>query len=637
MSKLDAALAYAARGWAVLPLNGKLPAIAKVDGGRGVHDATTDEATIRRWWTKDPHANVGVAGGAVSGFWVLDIDGAVGEESLAELQRTHESLPETVEQLTGRGRHLLFKYNGDAIKNAVAFRPGLDTRSDGGYIVVEPSYHQGARRTYQWEVSHHPDEVEPANAPEWLVKLVTEKPAEPVTDPYLAFAQAVETSNAYGETALESEAEAVMSAPIGSQESTLNAAALKVGGLVGAGLLEYDVARERLIVAGVTMTNDPSRAAWTNDAVAAKVDRGLRDGMVTPRQIAAAPEPTVSSLPDISMADCARWVGVEPDPLNFVIDDYVPQSMVTLMAAEGGAGKTLLCQLAISCVLSGEPFLSKTTTGGAGAGIFAEDPDVVLHHRQIRINEALGLADDALVGRAFIQSYFGTDAALWQNGRPTPFAAELEHQLGRIDELRLLCIDNVALVYRGNENDRTEVTAFLSWLNGVADRLRVGVILTAHQSKSTDGSSLRAASGSTAWINAARSVLGIKSGDEPELIHVKANHARRQEPLPLVWRDAVLMPESPGGTVERIRRRTLDKLIFEKVNEGWHRDMPYSISKQSGPRYLPAHIARTSEFKAREIQAAVVSWIDSGHLVTDRKSTKYPSGLRIERAPDLAE
>ena len=44
---LTTALEYAARGWPVLPLWGKRPAIAKRHGGRGVHDATTDEATIR--------------------------------------------------------------------------------------------------------------------------------------------------------------------------------------------------------------------------------------------------------------------------------------------------------------------------------------------------------------------------------------------------------------------------------------------------------------------------------------------------------------------------------------------------------------------------------------------------------------
>ena len=112
MNKLDAALAYAKRGWAVIPLRGKLPAISKADGGRGVHDATTDCDTIREWWTKDPDANVGIACGQASSIWVLDIDGDDGEESLAELVADHGALPATVEQLTGNGRHILFAFNG---------------------------------------------------------------------------------------------------------------------------------------------------------------------------------------------------------------------------------------------------------------------------------------------------------------------------------------------------------------------------------------------------------------------------------------------------------------------------------------------------------------------------------------------
>ena len=106
MSKLDAALAYAARGWAVLPLNGKLPAISKADGGRGVHDATTDEDQIRAWWTRNPDYNIGVACGQASGFMALDVDGDEGEESLAELVCKHGALPETAEQSVGECRAL---------------------------------------------------------------------------------------------------------------------------------------------------------------------------------------------------------------------------------------------------------------------------------------------------------------------------------------------------------------------------------------------------------------------------------------------------------------------------------------------------------------------------------------------------
>ena len=141
LSRLDAALWYARKGWAVFPCNGKVPACE-----HGVLEATSDEVAIRSWWSSTPH-NIGIATGQVSGIWVLDIDGEEGEESLVELEREHGALPTTVEQLTGKGRHLVFKYT-QAIRNRTAIRPGIDVRGDGGYIIAAPSYHPETGRTY---------------------------------------------------------------------------------------------------------------------------------------------------------------------------------------------------------------------------------------------------------------------------------------------------------------------------------------------------------------------------------------------------------------------------------------------------------------------------------------------------------
>lgn len=182
-----AALAYANLfGWSVLPVHGIVG--GKCTCGRadcpspgkhplpqnGVKDATRDLSVIRGWWHRWPLANVGIATGAASGFWVLDVDGEAGEHSLQALVDEHGPLPHTVEQHSGGGgRHLLFAYpaEGQPLKNAVAVRPGLDVRANGGYILVAPSGHASGR-DYVWEASSRPGEVPLAEAPEWLLNLI---------------------------------------------------------------------------------------------------------------------------------------------------------------------------------------------------------------------------------------------------------------------------------------------------------------------------------------------------------------------------------------------------------------------------------------------------------------------------------
>ena len=107
----------------------------------GVKSATRDKGGINLTF-KDGN-NLGIATGAKSGIWVLDIDGPTGEASLLDLQQRYGDLPATLEHRTGRGRHPIFDLAGEKIKNSVKrLGDGLDVRGDGGYIVaVAPSRH----------------------------------------------------------------------------------------------------------------------------------------------------------------------------------------------------------------------------------------------------------------------------------------------------------------------------------------------------------------------------------------------------------------------------------------------------------------------------------------------------------------
>jgi len=185
---LQTALAYRARGWPVFPCHTPTPAggcSCQQDCGsigkhprtkHGLKDATTDEATIRRWWRQWPQANIAIATGAVSGLVVLDEDSYKGgDQSRVDLEHTHSPLPDTVQQLTGGGGvQYLFAYPGTPVRNGVeSLGTGLDIRGDGGYVVVPPSLH-GSGKRYAWELSHQPDETPLAPMPPWLLALCQE-------------------------------------------------------------------------------------------------------------------------------------------------------------------------------------------------------------------------------------------------------------------------------------------------------------------------------------------------------------------------------------------------------------------------------------------------------------------------------
>lgn len=176
---LYAALDYAALGWRVHPCRPgeKLPILTDWP-----KRATTDQAIIDRWWGHTPEANIAVATGPGSGVFVLDVDGPEGERTLADLERRHGPLPEIYPmQWTGSGRgwQAFFRYpDGRNIRNSAGkLGPKLDTRGDGGYVVIPPSLHPSGRR-YGWATDREPWSVPPEPAPDCLVNLL-DPPEQP--------------------------------------------------------------------------------------------------------------------------------------------------------------------------------------------------------------------------------------------------------------------------------------------------------------------------------------------------------------------------------------------------------------------------------------------------------------------------
>lgn len=168
------AMALAQKGMAVFPCRpqDKRPATAN-----GLKDATTDLDTIRQWWRQEPQFNLAIATGAISGIFVVDVDGLDAEVELRKLEAEHGGLPSTVEAITARGRHVYFRSPEVSVRNSASkIAPGIDVRGDGGYVLAPPSIHPGGRR-YEWSVDCA---TALAEAPVWLIDKVA-LPANGVT------------------------------------------------------------------------------------------------------------------------------------------------------------------------------------------------------------------------------------------------------------------------------------------------------------------------------------------------------------------------------------------------------------------------------------------------------------------------
>lgn len=114
--------------------------------GHGLYDATTDKATIARWWTRNPLANIGMP----TGRWcdVIDIDGPAGYRAFAEL-REAGGVPEVLARsiTPSGGMHVFVPPTGEG--NGTKILDEIDYRGDGGYVLLPPSYVVETEKGYE--------------------------------------------------------------------------------------------------------------------------------------------------------------------------------------------------------------------------------------------------------------------------------------------------------------------------------------------------------------------------------------------------------------------------------------------------------------------------------------------------------
>ncbi|MCW2276363.1 DNA primase [Rhodoblastus acidophilus] len=312
-SPLEAALDYAARGWAVFPCSpspdkgvGKMPLTPKesVPGAKdgGFYLATCDAEQIRAWWRQWPRALIGVRTDARAGF-VVDLDprDVSAEDMLAALEEFCGGFPEgmAISRTQSGGLHLWFRSPVDIeMRNRAnlfkkcddapeAIRAHVDVRGPYGYVIAPPSVMLNGR-SYEWLTP--PSGLLP-EAPARLVDLIMERgefeqrlaPRVDVAKRASAEASAVDDARRkYALAALDAECRILSSTPPGERSDTANICAIKIGHLVGAGILSRSVALAALVDAcmawGIKGNDKAVRPGGT-------IERGLKFGESEPADL----------------------------------------------------------------------------------------------------------------------------------------------------------------------------------------------------------------------------------------------------------------------------------------------------------------------------------------------------------------
>jgi len=256
---------------------------------------------------------------------------------------------------------------------------------------------------------------------------------------------------------------------------------------------------------------------------------------------------------DLVPMDWTSLAHSEPEPTAWQLQGWLPERTVTLLAANGGVGKSnLSLQISVALAL-GKPFMGIETQPSRVLVLSGEDEARTVHFRVANICADQNVPMHALRENLVVYDLTQSDCVLWRNGYPTERMQWLADTAVR-SKAQTIVIDNASDVFADNENDRTAVRGFMRALNLIAHTTGAAVLLLAHVDKASVrvGAGLDSNStfsGSTAWNNSARSRWAmVRDGNAIYLRHEKCNLGALQEPINLEF-DVVSKTFKLFGTI----------------------------------------------------------------------------------------
>ncbi|WP_299309854.1 AAA family ATPase [uncultured Croceicoccus sp.] len=353
--------------------------------------------------------------------------------------------------------------------------------------------------------------------------------------------------------------------------------------------------------------------------------------------------------PELDLAACSTQ---KAPAREWIIEGWVPKNKATLLAGDGGVGKSLLAQIKATCVAFGRPFMGLKTRQANAAYLSWEDDADELWRRQESICEVLGIPMSALSGKLRLVSYTEEEspflATADDNGlRIMPLGRKIERLVERLN-IGLLILDNASQIAGIDHNAVDEVAPFAHWLGTLATRRNGAVVLLHHTNKAGQDYL-----GSVAYNNQFRSRMLLARPEEcnnPDLrilTNPKANYAQAGGGVSLQWHEGafVLETEVPADT----RAEMAETIKLNGDNETFLRCLRARMKTEGrevgpsiGPNYAPARFAEMTEangLKKQALARAMERLFHIGAIKTEQVKRKGndTKTIIVEANPDASE
>lgn len=325
----------------------------------------------------------------------------------------------------------------------------------------------------------------------------------------------------------------------------------------------------------------------------------------TPIRLRAEPSGENANARTLKLTACET---LTMRPTRWLVPDFIPRGGLTVIAGDGGEGKSAITLHLAAMVGRGEPCL--------GLNYDPPPPARVILAGCEDAAETTVLPRLAAAG-ADLSRVRLLDATLDEKGRESPFtladADALDAALGSLPGVALVIIDPVSAFIPGRVDDHrdAEVRGLLRPLAELAARRDIAVVLVKHLNKSDSPNSGNLVAGSRAYVNASRAAFLVGADPAGEdgrcvLVFSKRNLTARSKglsyskvPLTLDEQDGVLAsPQAAAltGDERQLLRHQLFRVAWHGETDVTDRDLAKARRNAADEKKVSAKGAKAAEW-----------------------------------------